>query len=89
MTVTLAPRRPHTLPSSRPMTPPPITPRRSGTASNSNAPQESTMVLPSKGTMGSSIGTEPAANTTCSHSSTRGSPSGGVNSTRPGASIFP
>ena len=39
----LEPSRRHTLPSSRPMTPAPITPRRLGTASKSSAPQESTI----------------------------------------------
>jgi hypothetical protein len=48
-TVTSAPRRRQTLPSSRPITPAPMTPRRFGTASNSSAPQESTMRLPSNG----------------------------------------
>ena len=45
------PRRRQTLPSSRPMTPAPMTPSRFGTASNSSAPQESTMCLPSNGTL--------------------------------------
>ena len=44
-TTTSAPSRRQTLPSSRPITPAPITPRRFGTASNSSAPQESTTVL--------------------------------------------
>ena len=48
ITVVFAPSRCQTLPSSRPMTPPPITPRRAGTAENSSAPQESTIFSPSK-----------------------------------------
>src|SRR2546423_11351426 len=42
-TTTCAPSRRHTLPSSSPITPAPMTPRRFGTASRSSAPQESTM----------------------------------------------
>ena len=47
------------------MTPAPITPRRFGTASNSSAPHESTICLPSNGRLFSSIGAEPAASTMC------------------------
>jgi hypothetical protein len=43
--VTSAPRRFHTLPSSRPITPAPITPRRFGTSVKSSAPALSTMCL--------------------------------------------
>ena len=46
------------------MTPAPITPRRFGTASKSSAPQESTMHLPSTGTVLSAVGSEPEARIT-------------------------
>ena len=76
-----APRRAHTLPSSKPMTPAPITPRRRGVSANSNAPSESTMALPSNGAWSISMGTEPGASTTCSAASIAASPSAGVYST--------
>jgi hypothetical protein len=63
--VTSEPRRRHTLPSSRPITPEPITPRRLGTASTSSAPALSRISLLSYFAKGSSIGTEPAAMMTC------------------------
>mmetsp|Transcript_18519 Transcript_18519/g.65518 ORF Transcript_18519/g.65518 Transcript_18519/m.65518 type:complete len:229 (+) Transcript_18519:2586-3272(+) len=62
-TVTLEPRRPHTEPISRPMTPAPTTTRCSGTAVRSSAPVEST-ILPaalSTGAGGSGVGSEPVA----------------------------
>ena len=55
----LAPRRRHTLPSSRPMTPAPTTASFFGTLSKSSAPQLSTMFLPSNGMLFSSVGIEP------------------------------
>src|SRR5688500_10197346 len=64
-TITSEPSRRHTLPSSRPMTPAPTTASFLGTVSKSSAPQLSTMFLPSNGMLGSSVGTEPAASTTC------------------------
>ena len=88
-TTTSAPRRRQTLPSSSPMTPAPITPRRFGTASNSSAPQESTIALPSNGTDLSSIGTEPVASTTCFAASSCFAPSSAVYSTRLPASSLP
>ena len=63
-TTTSAPRRRHTEPSSRPITPAPITPRRLGTAVKSSAPVESTIRSPSVLATGISIGTEPAARIT-------------------------
>ena len=63
-TTTSEPRRRHTEPSSRPMTPAPITPRRFGASLNSSAPVESTMCSPSVLATGISIGTEPAARIT-------------------------
>src|ERR687897_1005170 len=73
--MTSLPSRRHTLPSSRPMTPAPITPSRLGTASKSSAPQESTMFLPSNGAERSSVGLEPDASTTCFAVSSRLLPS--------------
>ncbi len=61
MMVTSLPSRFHTLPSSRPITPAPITPNRFGTTSKSSAPALSTMSFPSNFANGSSIGTEPVA----------------------------
>ena len=61
---TSAPSRRQTLPSSRPMTPAPMTPSRLGTASNSSAPQESMICWRSKGRDLSSMGAEPLASTT-------------------------
>ena len=81
-TTTSAPSLRQTLPSSRPMTPAPITPSRFGTASNSSAPQESTTCLPSNGTLFNSIGTEPEASTTCFATSSLFAPSNAVTSTR-------
>ena len=69
------------------MTPAPMTPSRFGTASNSSAPQESTICLPSNGADFSGVGTEPVARITSSRSSSRLLPSAAVNSTlRPGSS---
>ena len=59
--VTSAPRRFHTLPSSRPITPAPITARRFGVSLKSSAPTLSTMYSPSNFANGSSIESEPAA----------------------------
>ena len=50
MTVTSAPRRAHTLPISRPITPPPITAIFFGTSFSDSAPVESTMRPPSLST---------------------------------------
>jgi len=61
--VTCEPRRFQTLPSSRPITPAPMTPRRLGTLSKSSAPMLSTMCSPNFAN-GSSIESEPAARTT-------------------------
>src|SRR5580700_2880516 len=57
---TCARSRRHTLPSSSPITPAPITARRFGTASRSSAPQESTISGGLKGAVRSSIGAEQA-----------------------------
>ena len=78
---TSAPRRRHTEPSSRPMTPAPITPRRFGASANSSAPVESTMYSPSVFATGISIGTEPAARITYLAVMADSSPSSEVNFT--------
>mmetsp|Transcript_21266 Transcript_21266/g.53559 ORF Transcript_21266/g.53559 Transcript_21266/m.53559 type:complete len:217 (-) Transcript_21266:411-1061(-) len=64
ITVTLVPRRAHTEPSSRPMTPPPTMDMVSGTFSRRSAPVDETQVLAPKslkGMKGSSTGSEPVA----------------------------
>ncbi len=60
-TVTLAPSRRHTRPSSSPITPPPITTRCSGTAASASAPVESTTRSSSTVTPGSGAAREPVA----------------------------
>ncbi len=64
-TVTLAPSRRQTLPSSRPMTPPPMTTIEAGTLSSTSAPVESTMMplALSTSTPGSGVTDEPVAMT--------------------------
>jgi hypothetical protein len=62
-TVTLAPRRFQTEPSSSPMTPPPITTRCFGTCASSSAPVESTTRCWSISTPGSGVTDEPVAMT--------------------------
>mmetsp|Transcript_74202 Transcript_74202/g.119750 ORF Transcript_74202/g.119750 Transcript_74202/m.119750 type:complete len:203 (+) Transcript_74202:567-1175(+) len=60
-TVTLLPSRAQTEPSSRPMTPPPITVRRSGTFSSFRAPVLETIVFSSSSMFGKLITSEPVA----------------------------
>src|SRR5690606_15221362 len=55
---TSLPSRRHTLPSSRPITPAPMTPRRAGTESNSSAPVESTTRSPGTGHPRDRVGPE-------------------------------
>ena len=62
-TVTSAPSRAQTLPSSRPMTPAPMMPSRFGTSENARAPSLSTMRSPSTSATGIRTGTEPVART--------------------------
>jgi hypothetical protein len=62
-TVTLAPSRRHTEPSSSPITPPPITTRWLGTCGSSSAPVESTIRSWSTVTPGSGVTDEPVAMT--------------------------
>jgi hypothetical protein len=57
----LAPRRRQTLPSSSPITPPPITTMCSGTLASSSAPVESTTICWSISTPGSGVTDEPVA----------------------------
>ena len=63
--MTLAPKRRHTEPSSRPITPPPMTTRWLGTSSRSSAPVLSTMRLPALSTVtpGRGVTEEPVAMT--------------------------
>ena len=60
-TVTSDPSRRQTLPSSRPITPAPMTPSRLGTSLNSSAPLLSTMRSPSVLATGMLMGSEPVA----------------------------
>ena len=78
---TSEPRRFHTEPSSKPITPAPITPKRLGTSSISRAPVESTIRSPSTLATGISIGSEPDARITLPASITDTVPSLAVNST--------
>ena len=59
--VTSEPKRAHTLPSSRPITPAPIMPSFSGTAENSSAPVELTIFVSLNFAELISIGFEPVA----------------------------
>ena len=64
-TVTFAPSRRQTLPSSSPITPPPITMRCFGTSGIVSAPTFESTRCSSNFRKGSSIGTEPVAMMTC------------------------
>ena len=63
-TVTSAPRRRHTEPISRPMTPEPMTPSRFGTCGMRSAPSFDSTSSSSKGAPGSARALEPVAMTT-------------------------
>mmetsp|Transcript_38241 Transcript_38241/g.118180 ORF Transcript_38241/g.118180 Transcript_38241/m.118180 type:complete len:222 (+) Transcript_38241:536-1201(+) len=63
-TVTLLPRRPHTEPISRPMTPPPMTTRCFGTLFIARAPVDDMTFFSSNGRNGSGVGSLPVAMTT-------------------------
>ncbi|MCY1432487.1 hypothetical protein D9M71_484870 [compost metagenome] len=89
MTVTSAPRRAQTEPSSRPITPAPITPSFFGTAWKSRAPVESTITSWSTGAGGMSTGLEPEARITFSASTICTLPSEPVTSTCLLASSLP
>ena len=86
---TLLPRRAQTLPSSRPITPAPITPSLPGTDWNSRAPVESTIISWSTGAGGMATGTEPAAIIIFSASKIDTVPSAAVTSTFLPANTFP
>ena len=63
-TTTSEPKRLHTEPNSKPITPAPITPKRLGTSLKAKAPVESTIMSSVKGATGMLIGAEPAAKIT-------------------------
>ena len=63
-TTTSEPKRLHTEPNSKPITPAPITPKRLGTSLKANAPVESTIMSSVNGATGILIGAEPAAKIT-------------------------
>mmetsp|Transcript_46067 Transcript_46067/g.120686 ORF Transcript_46067/g.120686 Transcript_46067/m.120686 type:complete len:226 (+) Transcript_46067:66-743(+) len=89
-TVTSAPRRRHTEPISRPMTPPPTTTIFFGTSVNSSAPVDVTIVFSSTGTPGSFAGSDPVAITMFFVVSVGASPpSIGWHLTEPAARISP
>ncbi|MCY1283855.1 hypothetical protein D9M69_291110 [compost metagenome] len=88
-TVTCAPSRRHTEPSSRPITPAPITTRCLGTSGRDSAPVESRMRWLSISTPGSGVGSEPVAMTMSLACSTCSPPSAPLTTTRPGPSIRP
>src|SRR2546428_295551 len=73
-TVTLAPSRLHTDPSSSPTAPAPMTSRRSGTRASVSASVELTMRSPSKGRPRSGVGSLPGAVSTRSASRRRSPP---------------
>ena len=73
-TVTWAPRRAQTLPSSRPIAPPPITAIRSGTPSRDRASVEVTNPSSPTGKTGRLTGTLPVASTIASASRLRSAP---------------
>ena len=86
-TVTSEPRRRHTEPSSRPITPAPMTTRRFGTLSSSSAPVEDTTTFSSISTPGRRVTSEPVAMTMFFVSSTWFEPSSAVTSTWPAAAM--
>ncbi len=87
--VTVLPSRAHTLPSSSPITPAPMMPRRAGTSVKSSAPAESTMRTPSSGATGSGVGREPVARMMCSADTVTTAPSAPVTSTLPSPASRP
>ena len=83
------PRRRQTLPSSKPMTPAPITPRRTGTSVSMSAPVESIICSSSIGAGAILTGTEPAAIMTLLASNTWTLPLLSVTSTFAPTRTFP
>ena len=88
-TVTSAPSRRQTEPSSRPMMPAPMTTRVLGTSENARAPVESTIRSPSTLRPGRPEGSEPVAMMMFLASRVRVLPSAPSTSTRPGPAIRP
>ncbi|MNI67103.1 hypothetical protein D3C73_1227140 [compost metagenome] len=89
MTVTWLPRRRHTEPSSRPMTPAPITIRCLGTSGRAKAPVESMMRWLSIVTPGRGVGSEPVAMTMSLACSAVSLPSSALTTTLPTPSRRP
>ncbi|MNY03156.1 hypothetical protein D3C86_1357610 [compost metagenome] len=88
-TVTCAPRRRQTEPSSRPITPAPITTRCLGTSLRARAPVESRMRLLSMSTPGRGMGSEPVAMMMSLAISSVLPPALSVTVTLPGPSMWP
>ena len=88
-TVTFAPRRRHTEPSSSPITPAPTTSRCSGTLSSASAPVDDTMRFSSISMPLSLATSEPVAITMDLVSSVCVLPSAPLTSTLPGAAMRP
>ena len=88
-TVTCAPSRRQTEPSSRPMIPAPTTIRCFGTAGSDRAPVESTTLPASKATPGRGVGSEPVAITMFFAARVLTEPSAAVTSTMPAPAIRP
>ena len=86
-TVIFEPSRPHTEPSSRPITPPPTTTMRFGTSFNESAPVLVTMVSSSTSTPGKVAGSEPVARTTFFATTVSVVPSSFVTKTSPGVPV--
>ncbi len=88
-TVTLAPRRRHTEPSSSPITPAPITISDLGISGSDRAPVESTMRFWSMVTPGSWEGSEPVAMTMFLAWCSVSVPSSALTTTLPGPAMRP
>ena len=89
ITVTSAPRRRQTEPSSSPITPAPMTISRFGTDGSDRAPVESTIRPATKSTPGRGVGSEPVAMMMFLAATTVLDPSAAVTSTWPGATMRP
>ena len=88
-TVTSAPKRLHTEPSSRPITPPPTTMSFFGTSLSSRPPVEETILSSSMSTPGNGITSEPVAMTMFLVLISVTAPSSAVTDTLPAARILP
>ena len=89
MTVTSAPNRLHTEPSSRPMTPAPITAMVFGTLGSSRAPVDETICFSSISTPGSGVTSDPVAMMIFPARIVSALPSAPVTVTRPAAGMEP